>query len=251
MAGHSHAKNVQHKKNAVDRRRSKIFTKIQKEITVAVKVGGADEKFNPRLRLAKQNARFVNMPNDKVLDAIKRAVSGAAANENYEEIYYLASFGGGVVFLIKSLTDNKTRTAGEVRSIITKYGGSLEATKVDSFFANLGAIYYLTETSNFDDVFEKAAEADAISVENVKLANESGEDGEESYYDVIEVLCNFKDFALLRASLEEVCGEAKMAEQDFRPHRKIEISEEMWEKFQNVIAALEGSDDVSNIYKNF
>lgn len=252
MAGHSHAKNVAHKKNAADKKRAKIFTQLQKEITVAVKEGGIDEKFNPKLRLARQKARFCNMPNNKILDAMKRATSSSSDNENYEEIYYLASFSGGVVILIKALTDNKTRTASEVRSILSKFSGTLEGGKIDSFFMNVGAIYYSQEGANFDALFEEAVEAGAFSIENISLLNEASEnENEENYCQMIEILCNFKDFISVKNTLEEKFGEAKMAEKDFRPHRKIEILGDAKEKFQNIFLALEGSDDVSTIYKNF
>lgn len=251
MAGHSHAKNVQHRKNAGDLKRSKIFTKIQREIFVAAKLGGGDEKTNPRLRTIKQKARLSNMPNDKIVDAIKRATDQSLNSNDYEECYYMASLSGGAFILVKALTDNRNRTASEVKSIMTKGGANLvDASGRDFMFTNIGVIKYPVNACKFDDLFEKAIEFNAKAVENVREKDEAAED-EEIYADLIEVTCDLKDFGALRDALEEAFGEAKISGTEFRANDSIMLSGEQAEKAQRLIDNLEELDDVSVVYVNF
>jgi YebC/PmpR family DNA-binding regulatory protein len=250
MAGHSHAKTIKYRKGGQDAKRSKLFTKIQREIFIAVKQSGPDDKFNPRLRLARQKARLFNMPNDKIYDAIKRASSASAGEGNYEESYYLVSFSGGVFILIKVLTDNKNRAASDVRGIASKAGASIaDPSAVVFLFINLGVIKYETSKHSFDEVFEKAIEAGASDVVESEIIEE-GDDGDISI-PATEVLCEFKEFNSIKASLEEAFGEARAANLEWRAKIKVEVSGETEEKLGKLIDELEDLDDVSTIYKNF
>lgn len=250
MAGHSHAKTIKYRKNGQDAKRSKIFTKIQREIVIAVKASGADEKFNPKLRLVKQKARFYNMPNDKIADAIKRGSDSGTKSENYEECYYNVSLGGGVFILVKSLTDNKNRSASDVRGIAGRYGASIaESSTISFLFSNLGVIKYEAEKVEFEKIFEKGIESGAVDIFNSTIIQE-GED-EDIVTDAIEIICEFKDFAQVKQSLEDSFGEAKIASLEWRPNNKVEVSDEVLEKALKLIDELEELDDTSAIYTNF
>lgn len=250
MAGHSHAKTIKHRKNGQDAKRSKIFTKIQREIFIAVKQSGADEKFNPKLRLARQKARLCNMPNDKIQDAIKRATNAENSGVNYEEGYYLVSLSGGVFLLVKTLTDNKNRAASDVRGISARFGASIaEPSAISFMFTNVGTIKYELEKHTFEGIFEVAIEAGASDV----VLSEIIEEGEEE--DVVtqaaEVLCDFKEFNAVKTILEEKLGEAKIASLEWRANNKVEAPEEQKEKILKLMDELEELDDVSSIFTNF
>lgn len=248
MAGHSHAKNVQYKKNAQDRKRSMLFTRIQREIYIAVRQGVPDDKFNPRLRLAKQKARFYNMPNDKISSAIKRATDAESGGDNYEECHYLISSSNGVFILVEALTDNKNRSASDIRGIAAKYGKSIaEPSTIDFIFASVGVIKYDANSHIFDDIFEKAVMCGAISVENIEYVQSTDDDS--VVHKMIEILCDFKDLNTIRNTLQDVFGEAKVAEHEFRAKNKLYLPED--EKLRNFIETLEELDDVSAIYTNY
>lgn len=250
MAGHSHAKTIKHRKNSQDNKRSKIFTKIQREIFIAVKSFGVDEKFNPKLRLARQKARLFNMPNEKINDAIKRASSSEANSNNYEECYYLISLSGGVFILLHALTDNKNRTASEVRGTASKFNANIaESSTIDFLFENIGVIIYGIDKVQFDDVFEKAIDCGANDVFESTITEETEDENIE--HNTIEIVCDFKDFNSLKINLENTFGEPKIAELKWNAKSKIDISNEQNEKLNKLIDALEDIDDISAIYKNF
>lgn len=246
MAGHSHAKTIKYRKSGQDAKRSKIFTKIQREIVVAVKAGGADEKFNPRLRLARQKARFYNMPNDKISDAIKRGSDTTSKSEMYEDCYYNISLSGGLFILVKSLTDNKNRSASDVRGIAGRYGGSIaESSTVSFLFTNLGVITYEEGKVEFEKIFERAIELNATDVINSNIEDE------ESTIPSIEITCEFKDFANIKQTLEEEFGEPKLAGLEWRANNQVEPPLESQEKIMKLIDELEELDDTSAVYTNF
>ena len=250
MAGHSHAKTIKYRKGGQDAKRSKIFTKIQREIVVAVKMSGADEKFNPRLRLARQKARFYNMPNDKISDAIKRGSDAGSKDNNYEECYYNISLSGGLFILVKSLTDNKNRSASDVRGIAGRYGANIaESSTISFLFTNLGIIKYEASKVNFEKIFEKAIEVGASDV----LSGEIIEEGEDENISIpaIEITCEFKDFNTIKQAIEEEFGEPKLAGLEWIPNNKMEATAEVKEKALKLIDELEELDDTSAIYINF
>jgi YebC/PmpR family DNA-binding regulatory protein len=250
MAGHSHAKTIKHRKNGQDAKRSRIFTKIQREIFTAVKLGGADEKFNPKLRLARQKARLCNMPNEKIQDAIKRANASDSSSANYEECYYLISLPGGIFILAKALTDNKNRSASDTRGIASRYGASIaESSAIDFLFQNLGVIKYKFKDDLLEKIFEKAIDLGALDVVESQIVEEA--DDEEISHPAIEILCEFKDFNSIKNSLELTFGEADIAEIEWRSKNKIEVNNEQIEKTCKMVDELEELDDISIIYKNF
>jgi YebC/PmpR family DNA-binding regulatory protein len=250
MAGHSHAKTIKYRKGGQDAKRAKIFTKIQREIFIAVKLSGADEKFNPKLRLARQKARLFNMPNDKISDAIKRATDAGMAGKNYEEYYYLVSCSGGIFLLVKTLTDNKNRSASDVRGISARHNASIaESSAIDFMFTNTGFIKYETSKTNFDDLFEAAIELGAKDVISSEIIEET--DSDFISHSATEIICEFKDFNTVKTSIEEKFGEARISALEWRPNNEIEASKEQVEKLQNLIDELEELDDVSMIYTNF
>ena len=165
MAGHSQFKNIMHRKGAADARRSKVFSKLAREITVAAKTGTPDPGMNARLRLAIQNARAENMPRDNIERAIKKAVGGDT--ENYDEVRYEGYGPGGVAIVVEALTDNRNRTAGAVRSYFTKNGGALGETGSVSFmFDRVGQIVYPAKAGSADAVLEAAINAGADDVKS-------------------------------------------------------------------------------------
>src|ERR1700712_2516290 len=178
MAGHSQFKNIMHKKGKQDAVRSKVFSKLAREITVAAKMGLPDPNMNPRLRAAVLAARAENMPKDNIERAIKKAVGGEG--ENYDEVRYEGYAPGGVAVIVEALTDNRNRTAGEIRSYFTKSGGAMAETGAVSFmFDHVGRIEYAREAGSEDAVMEAAIEAGADDVV-------TGEDG-------FEVLTSLED----------------------------------------------------------
>jgi YebC/PmpR family DNA-binding regulatory protein len=236
MAGHSQFKNIMHKKGKQDAIRSKLFSKFAREITVAAKMGMPDPAMNPRLRLAVLAARQENMPKDNIERAIKKAVGGDA--ENYDEVRYEGYAPGGVAVIIEALTDNRNRTAGEVRSYFTKAGGALAETGAVSFmFDQVGAIEYPGSVGSEDAVMEAAIEAGADDVI-------SGDDGHE----VITTIENFTEAA---KALEAKFGEPRKSKLVWKPQNTITVDDEAGEKILKLIGNLEDNDDVQNVYANF
>jgi len=236
MAGHSKFKNIQFRKGAQDKKRAKLFSKLAREITTAAKLGMADPAMNPRLRTAIQAARAQNMPNDNIDRAIKK--SQEAGGDNYEEVRYEGFGVGGVGVIVEALTDNRNRTASEVRSIFSKHGGNLGETGAVSFnFDRVGAIHFDLDKASADDIFEAAIEAGGDDVE-------TGEDGHAIY-------CTPDELHQVGKALEERFGEAKAMQILWRPTLEVPIDEEAGGKLLRMIDALEESDDVQQVYANF
>ncbi len=236
MAGHSQFKNIMFKKGAKDAKRAKTFTKIAREIFVAAKAGGPDPQYNPRLRLAIQNAKAVSMPKDNIERSIKKAAGGDA--ESYEEIRYEGFGPGGVGVIVEILTDNRNRIAPEVRAAFSKYGGNLGETGSVSFmFQRVGSITYPASVASADAMLEAAIEAGA----------EDCQSSDESH----EVTCAADDFAQVREALEEKFGPAESANIVWRPNNLTPIEGEAAENLFKLIEVLEDNDDVQNVYANF
>jgi YebC/PmpR family DNA-binding regulatory protein len=236
MAGHSQFKNIMHKKGRQDAIRSKLFSKLAREITVAAKMGLPDPSMNARLRAAMLAARAENMPKDNIERAIKKA-SGADA-ETYDEVRYEGYAPGGVAVIIEALTDNRNRTAGEVRSYFTKAGGSLAETGAVSFmFDRVGLIEFDRKVASEDAMLEAALDAGAEDVS-------TSEDGHE----IITTLESLRDVA---QALEQRFGEPRKAALVWRPQTTISVDDEAGEKILKLVGALEDNDDVQNVYANF
>jgi len=236
MAGHSKFKNIQFRKGAQDKKRSKLFSKLAREITAAAKMGLPDPVMNARLRGAVQTARAQNMPKDNIERAIKK--SQEAGGANYEDMRYEGFGAGGVGIIVEALTDNRNRTASEVRSTFTKYGGNLGETGSVSFnFDRLGAIEFAADKATADTMIEAAIEAGAEDVE-------SSEDGHYVY-------CHPDQLHLVAKALEAKFGEPRSATILWRAKSGVPVEEEGAQKLLRMIETLEDSDDVQNVYANF
>ena len=236
MAGHSQFKNIMHRKGAADVRRSKLFSKLAKEITVAAKIGMPDPDMNPRLRLAVQNARAENMPKDNIERAIKKAIGGDA--ENYDEVRYEGYGPGGVAMIVEALTDNRNRTAGGVRSYFTKFGGALgESGSVAFMFDRVGEIHYKPEVGDADRVLEAAINAGADDVES----------DDEGHF----ITTTFADLGEVAKKLEDELGAAETVKVVWKPRTTASLDEDKAETLMKLLAALEDDDDVQAVYSNF
>ena len=236
MAGHSQFKNIMHKKGKQDAVRSKLFSKLAREITVAAKLGLPDPAMNPRLRAAVLAARAENMPKDNIERAIKKAAGGEG--ENYDEVRYEGYAPGGVAVIVEALTDNRNRTAGEVRSYFTKSGGALAETGAVSFmFDRVGVIEYDTKAATEDAMMEAAIEAGADDVS-------SSADGHE-------ILTSLEGLRDVTKALEAKFGEPRRAGLVWRPQNTIAVDDEAGEKILKLVGSLEDNDDVQNVYANF
>jgi YebC/PmpR family DNA-binding regulatory protein len=236
MAGHSQFKNIMHRKGKQDAVRSKLFSKLGREITVAAKMGMPDPNMNPRLRAAILAARAENMPKDNIERAIKKAAGGEG--DNYDEVRYEGYAPGGVAVIIEALTDNRNRTAGEVRSYFTKSGGALAETGAVSFmFDHVGLIEYPKSIGSEDDVMEGAIEAGADDVVT-----------QDEIYEIITSMESLRD---VQKALETRFGEAKKSSLVWRPQNTINVDDEAGEKILKLIGSLEDNDDVQNVYANF
>jgi len=236
MAGHSHAKNIMHRKGKSDAARSKVFSKLAREITVAAKLGVPDPAFNARLRLAVANARAQSMPKDNIDRAIKKAAG--ADGESYESIRYEGYGPGGIAIIIEALTDNRNRTASNVRSTLSKNGGALgETNSVGFMFDHVGEIFYPASVGSDDKVMEAAIEAGADDVE-------SDEEGHWIY-------TSFEGMTEVAAALERALGEAETVKAIWRPQNTVEVDAEKGASLVRLIELLEDDDDVQNVYANF
>ena len=237
MAGHSQFKNIMHRKGAQDARRARQFARLIREITVAARQGLPDPAFNPRLRAAVTAARQANMPKDTVDRAIKKAV-GAGAGDDYVEVRYEGYGPAGVAVIVEALTDNRNRTASDVRSAFGKYGGALgETNSVAFLFTRLGAIRYPAAAADADTMLEAAIEAGADNVE-------SDADGHE-------VTCAAEDFFAARDALEARFGAPETARLEWRPATTVPLDEAQAAALMKLLDALDDSDDVQNVYANF
>ncbi|NBY13669.1 MAG: YebC/PmpR family DNA-binding transcriptional regulator [Betaproteobacteria bacterium] len=236
MAGHSKWANIQHRKGRQDEKRGRIFTRIIKEITVAAKLAGGDVSTNPRLRLAMEKASDANMPKDKVLDAIKRG-TGAVDGVDYEEVRYEGYGIGGAAVIVDCLTDNRTRTVAEVRHAFSKHGGNLGTDGSVSFmFKHCGQMLFAPGTPE-DTLMEVALEAGAEDI----IHDEDG---------TLEVLTGPADLSVVRAALEAKGLKPELAEVTMRPDTQAELAGEDAARMQKLLDALEGLDDVQEVYSN-
>ena len=236
MAGHSKFKNIQHRKGAQDKKRAKIFSRLAKEITVAAKMGMPDPDSNPRLRTAILAARAQNMPKDNIERAIKK--SADADGESYDEVRYEGFGPGGIGVIVETLTDNRNRTASDVRSTFSKSGGNMGETGSVSFmFDRVGSIEYGPDAADAETVFEAAIEAGAEDVV-------SGEDGHE-------IICSMEDLDGVVDVLAGVLGEPQAARIVWKPQNDVPVDAEAAEKVLKFMDALDDLDDVQNVYANF
>lgn len=236
MAGHSQFKNIMHRKGRQDAKRAKIFTKLAREITVAAKIGSPDPDMNPRLRAAMIAARNQNMPKDNMERAIKKASGDEDAV--YEEVRYEGYASGGVAVIVETLTDNRNRTASEVRSAFAKHGGNLGETGSVSFmFERVGLFTYPADASSADDMFETALEAGAQDVESSTGGH--------------EITCEPDDFSVVRDALDEKFGEPESARLDWKPQNTVAVEEESASTLLKLLDVLDDNDDVQRVAANF
>ena len=235
MAGHSKWANIRHRKGAQDAKRGKIFTKLIKEITVAVKSGSPDPEMNPRLRLAVQNARGQNMPKDNIERAIKKA-SGADGT-HYEEVTFEGYGPEGIAVFVECSTDNNTRTVGNVRSYFKKYGGNL---------GKDGCLEFVFDRKGIFTIEKKDRDEDEFTMEMI----DGGAEDVELEDDVFTVTTAMEDFGDLQKKLDDLGIDPKEAGLQRIPNNMKEISKETWETFQKLIDVLEDDDDVQKVYHN-
>jgi YebC/PmpR family DNA-binding regulatory protein len=235
MAGHSKYKNIMYRKGAQDKKRSKMFSKLSKEITVAAKMGAADPDANPRLRAAVNAARAQSMPKDNIQRAIDKASGGDA--ENYEELRYEGFGPGGVAIVVEALTDNRNRTATNMRTIFSKNGGNLGASgSVTHGFERVGLIIFPAAAGSADAVLEAAIHAGAEDVES----------GEEIH----EIWTAIDDLHAVARALEERLGEPESVGLAWRPQTNVEVSGAEAEQLMRLVEALEEDDDVQTVWGN-
>jgi YebC/PmpR family DNA-binding regulatory protein len=236
MAGHSQFKNIMHRKGRQDAVKSKLFSKLAREITVAAKLGMPDPAMNPRLRAAVLAARAENMSRDSIDRAIKKAQGGDA--EAYDEIRYEGYGPGGIAVIVEVLTDNRNRTASDVRSYFTKTGGNLAETGAVSFmFDHVGVIEFDAKVASADTMLEAAIEAGADDV----VSSEMGH----------EVYAAQESFANVAKALEARFGEPRKAGLVWKPQNTIAVDDEKGEKMFKLMELLNEHDDVQNVYANF
>lgn len=236
MAGHSKWANIQHRKGRQDAARSKLFSKLAKEVTVAAKMGDPDPEKNPRLRLAVKEAKANSVPKDVIERAIKKSQGGDA--EAYEEIRYEGYGPGGVAILVEAMTDNRNRTASNVRSIFSKHGGNLAETGAVSFmFDRVGQVVYPASVADAEAVLEAAIEAGAEDV--------------ESDADNHVIWCAATELSDVAQALEAELGEAESTKLVWRPQTLTPVDAETAETLFRLIGALEDDDDVQSVTANF
>ncbi len=238
MAGHSHWAQIKHKKAKIDAQRGKIFTKIIREITVAVREGGPNPETNPRLRTAIENARRVNMPTDTIERAIKKG-TGELAGENYEEVLYEGYAPGGVALMILTYTDNRNRTTSEVRHVLSKHGGNLGSSGCVSFlFDRVGIIEVPKGDISEEDIYEKAIEAGVEDVEAGELA--------------YTLYTKPEDLYAVKEALESMGLPVERAEIAYKPNTLVQVQDvETAKRIIKLLEALEDLDDVKEVIANF
>jgi YebC/PmpR family DNA-binding regulatory protein len=237
MAGHSQFKNIMHRKGRQDARRAREFAKLAREIEVAARMGMPDPDQNPRLRAAITAARGANMPKDRIERAIDKATGGGEV-ENYEEVRYEGYASGGVAMIVDALTDNRNRTASEVRSAFSKFGGSLgETGSVAFMFDRVGQITYTAGAASADAMFEAALEAGAQDVVSTEVGH--------------EITCAPGDFGDAVAALEAKFGAPDGARLAWKPQTTVDVDADAAATLIRLIDALEESDDVQAVWANF
>ena len=236
MAGHSQFKNIMYRKGAQDKKRAKVFTRLIRELQVAVK-SGTDPDSNPRLRAAMLAARAANMPKDNIDRVLKKA-EGGGDDANFDEIRYEGYGPGGVALIVDTVTDNRNRTASEVRSAFTKYGGNLgESNSVAFMFDRVGQLIYPVAAASADDMFEAALEAGADDVESA----------EESH----EITCAPEDFNAVREALDTRFGAPEEAGLTWKPQNTIVLDEDKAATLLKLLDVLDDNDDVQSVSANF
>ncbi len=237
MAGHSKFKNIMHRKGAQDKKRAKTFSRLGKEIAVAVKTGGADPESNIRLRSAINTAKALNMPKDNIERAIKKG-EGNDADSNYEEVRYEGYGPEGTAIIVEAMTNNKNRTAAEIRSIFSKSGGNLgESVSVSFGFKRLGAITIEKNLATEEEIFD-------FSVEN---GSEDLEVNEEDYV----IYCEQSVLHTLNNKIVSKFGSTKSAELIWKSDTSVEVEKDSAEKLFKLLNALEDNDDVQGVSSNF
>jgi YebC/PmpR family DNA-binding regulatory protein len=237
MAGHSQFKNIMYRKGAQDAKRNKVFTKLIRELTTAAKQGAPDPAANPRLRAAMLAARQANMPKDTIERAIKRG-AGGAGDASYEEVRYEGYGPGGVAIIVEALTDNRNRTASEVRAAFSKAGGNLGETNSVSFmFDRKGVIRYPAAAAGADAMFEAALDAGAEDVSSDAEAH--------------EIVCAPDDLSAVRDALEAKFGAPQEARLNWRPRNTVAVEGDSAESLLKLLGALEDNDDIQTVAANF
>jgi YebC/PmpR family DNA-binding regulatory protein len=237
MAGHSQFKNIMYRKGAQDAKRGKLFTKLIRELTTAARVGSPDPSANPRLKAAIAAARGANMPKDTLERAIKRG-AGGGDDTNYEEVRYEGYGPGGVALIVEALTDNRNRTASEIRAAFSKGGGALGETNSVSFmFERVGDIAYGAKVASDEAMFEAALEAGAVNVETA-----------DEFHEIVTTV---DDFAQVRDALEAKFGTAERAKLAWRPTTTVAVDDITAESLLKLIDTLEDSDDVQTVWGNY
>lgn len=238
MAGHSHAKNVMHQKASSDAKKAKIFNKIAREIMVSVKLGSPDPAHNPRLRAAIAEARSANMTRDRIERAIKAAMPDSGDKTQYDAIRYEGYGPGGVALIIEALTDNRNRTAAELRAALSKHGGALGETNSVSFMFNrVGEIIYPTSKASPDAMLEAVIEAGGDNVESDETQH--------------VVTCSVEDFGSVRDALEKTFGEPSSAKLSWTPTTMAPVSGDTLQSLMKLLDVLEDNDDVQNVVGNY
>jgi YebC/PmpR family DNA-binding regulatory protein len=237
MAGHSQFKNIMHRKGAQDKKRAKVFGKLIRELQVAARTGLPDPAANPRLRAAMAAARAANLPRDTMDRAIKRGAGGEDGG-NFDSVRYEGYGPGGVAIIVEALTDNRNRTAGEVRSAFSKHGGSLGETNSVSFqFKRIGAISFAATVADAETMLEAAIEAGADDCESSETSH--------------EIACDPDLFNDVRDALEKRFGEPQEAALQWKPAVTVPVDDEAAETLFKLIDALDDSDDVQTVSGNY
>jgi len=235
MAGHSHWAGIKHKKGRADKERSKIFSKLSREITVAAKLGDKDPDMNPRLRTAIQAAKEANMPKDNISRAISK--SEMSGDKNYENLRYEGYGPSNTAFIIETLTDNKNRSASSIRTVLQKNGGRLgESGSTTHMFNNCGIIQFEKNKLSEEEAFDVEINAGAKDCINLKNA--------------LEIITEKEDFYKIRTELEKKIDTFLYSAIEWRAHNYIELNKEQSEKMMETLNALEELDDVQNIFTN-
>ncbi len=235
MAGHSHWAGIKHKKGRADKERSKIFSKLSREITVAAKLGDKDPDMNPRLRTAIQAAKQANMPKDNILRAISK--SEMSSDKNYESLRYEGFGPLNVALIIETLTDNKNRSASTIRTILQKNGGRLgESGSTTHMFLNCGIIHIDKKKIKEDEIFDLVIDAGAKDCVNLN--------------EIFEVITNKEDFYKIKTKLEKRINNLNYSSIEWRPLNNIDLNKEQSNQIAEILTSLEELDDVQNIYTN-
>ena len=235
MAGHSHWAGIKHKKGRADKERSKIFSKLSREITVAAKLGDKDPDMNPRLRTAIQAAKQANMPKDNISRAISK--SEMSGDKNYENLRYEGFGPSNIALIIETLTDNKNRSASSIRTVLQKNGGRLgESGSTSHMFSNCGVIHVDKDIVKEEELFEitiNAGAKDCINLENI-----------------FEIITEKEDFYKIKTELEKKIKSFAYSSIEWRPFNYIDLAKDKSEELLEVLTALEELDDVQNIFTN-